>query len=83
MARRFIREAGMAERVAVAADVLRGPVPGAYDAVVLAYFIQVVSREEARAALGNVARSLRVGGTVYVMGQVVDASRVTPRWWPC
>jgi hypothetical protein len=77
--RRFIREAGMEERVAVAAaDMLRGPVPGEYDAVVLAYFIQVVSREEARAALGNVARSLRAGGTVYVVGQVVDASRVTP-----
>jgi hypothetical protein len=45
---------------------------------VLSLFLQVLSATNARIALRHVARSLRPGGTVYLINLVLDESRVTP-----
>ena len=77
--RRFVAEAGLGDRVAVVGcDLVREAPPGEYDAAVLSLFTQVLSREEARAALRNVARALRPGGAVYLLNAVLDDTRVSP-----
>ena len=79
VARRFVAEAGLADRIdAVAVDLLREPVPGAYDAAVLSFVTQVLGADDARAVLRTVARSLRPGGAVYLIAQMLDDSRLTP-----
>lgn len=77
--RRFIEEAGMAERVAVVTgDVVRGELSGSYDVAVLRTFIQVLSPDDAQRALHNVFRVLEPGGSIYILGSVLDDSRLSP-----
>jgi hypothetical protein len=79
IAARFIAEAGLGERIdAVAVDLLREAAPGQYDGAMLANVIQVLSATNARIVLQHVAASLRPGGTIYLIHQVLDESRVTP-----
>jgi hypothetical protein len=79
VARRFIAEAGLSDRIeTVAVDVVRDSVPGQYDAVVMRYFLQVLSVEDARAALRNVATSIRPGGAIYIIGLMLDDTRLAP-----
>ena len=80
----FIEEAGLSERIgAVPCDFTKGPPPladsaGPYDAAVLRAFVQVLSREDAARALANVARALAPGGRIYLMGRMLDDSRLGP-----
>jgi predicted O-methyltransferase YrrM len=77
--RRFIEEAGMAERVAVVTgDVVRGELSGSYDVAVLRTVIQVLSPDDAQRALHNVFRVLEPGGSIYILGSVLDDSRLSP-----
>ncbi len=77
--RRFIADAGLAERIAVVpVDIVREPLPGSFDAAVLKALIQVLSEEDARAALQNVSRGLAPGGDLYIVGTILDDSRLTP-----
>jgi SAM-dependent methyltransferase len=78
--RRFIAEAGLTDRVqAVAGDVTRAPIAGSFDAAVLRSFIQILGEKDAGAAIVNVAKALRPGGSIYVVGVgILDDSRVTP-----
>lgn len=70
---------GAAERVRVlAADLLSGPLSGAYDTVVLRALLQVLSSEDARLALKNVAPAVKPGGTIYIIGHILDDSRISP-----
>jgi hypothetical protein len=79
IAARFIAEAGLGERIdTVAVDLVREAAPGQYDGAVLANLIQVLSATKARNVLQHVAESLRPGGTIYLIHQVLDESRVTP-----
>jgi SAM-dependent methyltransferase len=76
---RFVKEAGLSERIdVVAVDLLREAPPGKFDVAVLALLIQVLSATNAQIALRNVARSLRQGGTIYLLNLVLDESRITP-----
>ena len=77
----FIEEAGLSERInAVSCDFTEGPPGGVEpcDAAVLRAFVQVLSREDAARALANVARALAPGGRIYVMGRMLDDSRLEP-----
>ena len=75
----FIAESGMAERVAVIrADVTREIPVGRYDIAVLRYLIQVLSAEQARRVISHVGEGLESGGTIAIVGQMVDDSRLTP-----
>jgi 2-hydroxy-4-(methylsulfanyl)butanoate S-methyltransferase len=77
--RRFLDETSVADRVtAVIADVVAGPPPGTYDVAVMRAFIQVLSLENAQAAVRNVAQSLMPGGTLFIIGAVLDDSRLSP-----
>ena len=78
----FIEEAGLADRIATLACnvVEEAPVPpaGPCDAAVLRAFVQVLSMEDAGRALANVGRALAPGGRIYIMGRMLDDSRLEP-----
>jgi SAM-dependent methyltransferase len=76
---RYINEAGLAERVHVqTADAVQGPLSGACDVAVLFRLIQVLSPDQARRVLQNVGQIVEPGGVIYIIGQVLDNSRLSP-----
>ncbi|MDR3640258.1 MAG: methyltransferase [Humidesulfovibrio sp.] len=77
--RRFIEQEGMAERAdVVAEDVVRGPLTGVYDGAVLRAFLQVLSPDDAKRTLQNLIKVLAPGSPIYILGQVLDDSRLAP-----
>ena len=75
----FVKEAGLSDRIkAVSADVCDRPPEGLFDAAVLRNFIQVISSDQARRALHNVAQALEPGGAIMIWGRVLDDSRLSP-----
>src|SRR2546425_5276079 len=77
--RRFIADAGLAGRISIVpVDIVHEPLPGSFDAAVLKALIQVLSPEDARTALQNVSRGLAPGGDLYIVGSILDDSRLTP-----
>ena len=75
----FIEEAGLADRIGtLPCNVVEEPPGGPYDAAVLRAFVQVLSVEDAERALANVAHSLAPGGRIYIMGRMLDDSRLGP-----
>jgi ubiquinone/menaquinone biosynthesis C-methylase UbiE len=77
--RRYLEAAGITDRVEVqTADAVNGPLIGSFDVAVLARLIQVLSPDQARRALKNVSRVIEPGGTIYILGQVIDNSRISP-----
>lgn len=77
--RRYVEAAGLAERVHVmTADVVNGPLTGAFEVVVLSRFIQVLSADQARRALRHVSQIIAPGGMIYIVGQVIDNARLSP-----
>ncbi len=80
IAQKIVQEEGAADRVKVmAANVASGPLPGSYDAAVLRGLLQVLSPEDARRAVKNVSAAIKPGGTIYIIGQILDDSRTSPR----
>jgi SAM-dependent methyltransferase len=76
---RIVEEAGAGDRVKVmTADVLSDGLMGSYDAAVLSSFIQVISAEKARRALQNVGKIVNPGGAIYIRGDIVDDSGISP-----
>ena len=80
IARRFVEEAGVADRVrVVAADIVRESFEETFDVAVLKAVLQVFSADEARRVLQNVSAALTPGGVVYILGSgILDNSRVSP-----
>jgi hypothetical protein len=77
---RFIEQEGLNERAKVImGNVVRGPLTGDYDVAVLRAFIQVLSPDEARHALQNLILVLEPGSPIYILGQVLDDSRLSPQ----
>ena len=77
--RRYVEEAGLADRVRVmTADVVHGPLTGAFEVAVLSRFIQVLSADQARCALRHVSQIIAPGGMIYIVGQVIDNTRLSP-----
>ncbi len=77
--RRIIEEAGASDRVhVITADVLTDGLKGSYDAAVLSSVIQVISAEKARRALKNVGKAVNPGGAIYIRGDVLDDSGISP-----
>jgi ubiquinone/menaquinone biosynthesis C-methylase UbiE len=76
---RLVAEAGAAERVrVVAAEMVRGTPQGTFDAAVVSSVIQVLSSNDARSLLINVGRAIHPGGSIYLRGDILDDSGVTP-----
>ncbi len=76
---RIIDEVELNERVEVAVgDVLQGLTAGPYDVVALRALIQVLSPDDAVRALTNIRPTLKPGGAIFVIGHVVENSRLSP-----
>lgn len=76
---RFLAEAGATDRVkVVSADVVNAPVPGTYDVAVLSSLLQVLSPEDAMQALTHIGAALHPGGRLYIVGRILDDSRLAP-----
>jgi SAM-dependent methyltransferase len=79
VARRCVERAGLAERVRVeAVDLRHQPPAGTFDAAILKSFIQTLSLDEARQALGNIHQALKPGSKIFVCDWPLDDSRLTP-----
>jgi SAM-dependent methyltransferase len=79
IARKVIEEEGMTDTVEViTADVLSGPLPGLYDVVILRNLLQVLSLSDARLAVNNIGAAIKPGGTIYIVGQILDDCRTSP-----
>ncbi len=79
IAGKVIDEAGLSGRVStIQADATVDPLGGPFDVAVMRAFIQVLDHEGAQLALDNIANSLRAGGDIYVIGRVVDDTRLVP-----
>ena len=79
IAQKIVAEEGARDRVQVlAADLLSGPLPGSYDVVILRGVLQCLAAEEARLAVRNIAAAVNSGGTIYIVAQILDDSRLSP-----
>ena len=78
--KQFVAEANLSERIEIiAADMIQEGLPEAYDVVVARHFLQVLSAEACQALLQNLAAVVRRGGSLVLLGWVLDNSRLTPR----
>jgi SAM-dependent methyltransferase len=76
---RYVAEAGLTARVHVmSADVVQEPLRGTFDVAVLLRFIQVLSPDHARRVLRHVSQVVEPGGRLYIIGNVLDNSRLSP-----
>ncbi len=79
LAQRVVAEEQATERVKVStADVVGGPLAGSFDVAILRNFIQVLAPDQARSAIQNVSCAIKRGGAIYVIGTILDNSRLTP-----
>jgi hypothetical protein len=62
----------------MAADIVNEALGGTYDVAILRGVLIVLTPEQARRALGNVSAALAPGGAIYVVGWILDDSRVSP-----
>jgi len=77
--RRYIDEAGLTSHVEVlTADAVNGPLTGRFDVAVLLRLIQGLSPDQARRVLRNVSQVIEPGGAIYIMGQIIENSRISP-----
>src|SRR5689334_6636044 len=73
IARRFIAEAGLSQRIEVLhAEIAQSAPKATFDVAVLRNLVQVLSPEDAQSTIANVGRSIRAGGEIYIMGYVLD-----------
>ncbi len=76
---KIVDEEGATDRVTVlAADVVHGPLPGMYDVAVVQNLLQVLSSEDARRAVQHIGTAINPGGTIYIIGFILDDSRTSP-----
>jgi hypothetical protein len=79
IAQKIVAEEGATDRVQVmAAGVLSGPLPGSYDTVILRGVLQCLSPDDARLAVRNIGAAMNPRGTIYVVAQILDESRIFP-----
>jgi hypothetical protein len=75
----FISDTGATDRVQViTADVVNAPVPGTYDVAVLRSLLQVLSPQDAAQALRHMGAAIHQGGRLYIVGRILDDSRLAP-----
>lgn len=77
--RACVAEAGLQARVEVLETDLTQAVPsGTYDLIVLRSVLQVLSAAEAAAVVRHVVAALAPGGRLFVIGRMLDDSRLSP-----
>jgi 2-hydroxy-4-(methylsulfanyl)butanoate S-methyltransferase len=79
IAQSIVKEAKLEDRVRVlAADIRERAPQGRFDAAVMRSLIQVLGREDARRALQNVGGAIDRGGALFIVGHVLEDSRLAP-----
>lgn len=79
MTQKVINEIGDSDRVnVISSDVVRDPLSGSYDVAVLRAIIQVLPPKDVALMLKNVSSVVEEGGMVYVLGHILDNSRISP-----
>lgn len=77
--KKFISASGVSDRIKVIeCDIIEDYPKGKYDIAVMHYFIQVISPEMAQKSLKNVFKALEPGGTLLIVGKVLDNTRIFP-----
>ncbi|MGD9210964.1 MAG: methyltransferase [Desulfobacteraceae bacterium] len=77
--KQFILEAGLSKRITtMGVDLINSEIEGSYDVAVLRALIQVMKPDHAKTVLKNVFQVLEPGGQIYILGCVLDNSRLTP-----
>ncbi|MGR8947646.1 MAG: methyltransferase [Gammaproteobacteria bacterium] len=77
--RECVAESAVSERVSVVEiDLIKDQPHKEYDAVVLRSVLQVLGAGEAASVVNNVADGLRKGGELFVVGRMLDDSRLSP-----
>ena len=78
--RRFISAAGLDERIGVTdANMVGESVGQTFDHAMLRHFLQTLSPDQARQAVLNVGESVATGGRIYIVGLMLEDSRLEPR----
>ena len=78
VAEALLKKQGMTDVDVVEWNALEGPCERKFDAVILRALIQVLSPEDAREAVRNVGVSVNKGGSIFVLGHIMDDSRTSP-----
>ncbi|MCL5056766.1 MAG: acetylserotonin O-methyltransferase [Actinobacteria bacterium] len=79
LAKRFIADAGMSDRVTVSAtDLCLNSPEGKYDAAILRAVIQTLSKEQAQMTLKCVSQSMAPGSRIFIFGSVLGNSCLAP-----
>jgi SAM-dependent methyltransferase len=79
IAQAMVREARLTDRVTVlAADILEHAPEERFDVAVLRNLIQVLGPDAARRALRNVGQVIDHGGWLFIVGHVLEDSRLAP-----
>ncbi len=77
--RECIAENRMEERVTVLeTDLTEAPPTGTYDLIVMRSLLQVLSADAALTVVKNAVRRLAPGGRVFMIGRMLDDSRLSP-----
>ena len=76
---RYVREAGMTERIRlIAGDYRKDPIPGDYNVIFLSNIIHGESFEINRSLIRKLVSNLKLGGQIVVKDHILDDSRTTP-----
>jgi predicted O-methyltransferase YrrM len=79
LAQRYVTEAGLSHRVTVAAlDIVENTIPDTYDIAVMRGVVPVLTPDQLKRALANIYRAMKSGGSLYVMGWILDDARTSP-----
>jgi predicted O-methyltransferase YrrM len=79
LTQRYVREAGMMERIRlIAGDYRKDPIPGSYDMVFLSNIIHGEGEQENLSLIDKLAANLKTGGRLVVKDHILDDSRTHP-----
>lgn len=79
LTKQFVEAANAGEQVdIISGDAIHDTLPGEFDVVVARHFVQVFSEDDARTLLKNIARSVKPGGVLFIIGWILDNSRLKP-----
>lgn len=75
----FVTEANASDSVEIlTANIISDTLPNSYDVVVVRHVIQVLSAEDSQVLLRNLYSMLNPGGVIYLLGWILDNSRLSP-----